>query len=186
MVGSQRKEYTVISADLSGAGPAAVLHSAAQRSCPNPDFADAHLFTLPAGSSGDPAEWARRVFDLPRSLWWVKGLMAVRTALVRLIGVRPSNDLSAFDIDEVRGCEALIVKHDRHLDLWAAVAVDTERNLLQVTTFVKLHGWRGRLYFAPVRVLHSPVLRAMIAAAIRRAAGGTASTTAPARQRTRV
>jgi hypothetical protein len=174
----------VTTTDPSGAGPAAVLHSAAQQSCPDPDFADAHLFTLPAGSSGDPAKWARRIFDLPRSLWWVKGLMVVRTALVPLIGVRPPTDLAAFDVDEVHGCEALIVKRDRHLDWWAAVAVDTERNLLQVTTFVKLHGWRGRLYFAPVRVLHRPVLRSMIAAATRRAPAGMASTTTPARERT--
>jgi hypothetical protein len=167
--------------DPFGSEPAAVLDSAALQACPHPDFADAHLFRLPPRSSGDPEEWAHRIFDLRNGPRWVKGLMAVRTALVPLIGLRPTRDRSAFDVDQVGGCEALIVKRDRHLDFWVSVAVDHRRNLLQVSTFVKLHGWRGRLYFAPVGVLHSPVLRSMITAAIRRATDDTASTTAPTR-----
>jgi hypothetical protein len=33
---------------------------------------------------------------------------------------------------------------------------------------VTLKGWRGRLYFVPVRLLHDAVTRSMMAAAVRR------------------
>jgi len=39
-----------------------------------------------------------------------------------------------------------------------------------VTTAVWLHGWRGRLYFAPVSVLHDPITRSMMRRAVRRTA----------------
>lgn len=145
----------------------AVLHSAALSGCPDPDFADVQLFRLPADAPTDPADWARRIFQ-PRNVpLWVKALMAVRQAMVLLIGVRPAGR-DVFTVDAVNGPEALIVERDRHLDFWLGVAVDPHRGLLQATTCVTLHGWRGRLYFLPVRLLHPVVFRSMIAAAIRR------------------
>ncbi|MBA2695284.1 MAG: DUF2867 domain-containing protein [Actinobacteria bacterium] len=46
--------------------------------------------------------------------------------------------------------------------------VDHAAGLLRVTTAVWLHGRRGRIYFAPVSVLHDPVTRAMMRRAVRR------------------
>ncbi|MGI8414631.1 MAG: hypothetical protein ACR2P2_00165 [Nakamurella sp.] len=57
------------------------------------------------------------------------------------------------------------------LDFWLGVPVDADRGLLQATTCVTLRGWRGRLYFLPVRWLRPVVFRSMIAAAIRRNGG---------------
>jgi len=45
------------------------------------------------------------------------------------------------------------------------VAVDEQLRLLRVTTTVRLHGRRGRLCFAPVRLLHPVVVRAMVRSA---------------------
>ena len=45
-----------------------------------------------------------------------------------------------------------------------------EPHLVHVTTAVTLKGWRGRVYFAPVRLLHDAVTRSMMTAAARRLA----------------
>jgi hypothetical protein len=83
-----------------------------------------------------------------------------------LIGVQPS-PASVFDVDKVDGEEALISADDSHLDFRAAVGIDPEGRLLRVTTTVRLHGWRGRLYFLPVGMLHNPVTRSMTKRAVR-------------------
>ena len=62
--------------------------------------------------------------------------------------------------------EAIIDTDDRHLRFVAAVTA--EPHLVHVTTAVTLKGWRGRVYFAPVRLLHDAVTRSMMAAAARR------------------
>lgn len=85
------------------------------------------------------------------------------------IGVEKSSS-SVFDVDRVEDGEALIVAEDRHLDFAASVRIDAAHRLLSVTTSVRLHGWRGRLYFIPVSILHGPVLRAMAKRAVGRAA----------------
>jgi hypothetical protein len=50
----------------------------------------------------------------------------------------------------------------RHLHFAAAVRADADAGLVHVTTAVALKGWRGQVYFAPVRVLHDAVTRVMI------------------------
>ena len=138
---------------------------------PRPDFADVAVVFVPgtAALHDDPAWWVRQVFDV-RPVPWVAGLFALRQALVGLIGVSRGSG-SSFDVRSVRGDEALVGTDENHLDFRAAVAVDHERRLLRVTTAVRLHGWRGRLYFAPVRLLHAPIVQAMTSRAACRAAG---------------
>jgi hypothetical protein len=93
-------------------------------------------------------------------------LLGLRQVLVRLIGVKRAPS-SVFDIDAVVGEEALIAADDRHLDFRAGVGIDVEQRLLRVTTVVRFHGWRGRLYFIPVGLLHDPITRAMARRAVR-------------------
>lgn len=135
---------------------------------PRPDFADVQVVTLPPGADPDPRVWAERVFDLRNGPAWVAALMVVRQALVGLIGVSPG-DLSAFAVQQVVGEEAVIDTDDRHLRFCCGVAVDAQRSLLRVTTVVRLKGWRGRVYFAPVAAVHGPVVRAMMIKAAGRA-----------------
>lgn len=137
---------------------------------PVPDFADVIVVPIPAGTGPihpDPAVWAGHLFSPSAAPGWVKALFALRQAVVGLIGIsRP--DRSIFAVDRVVGPEALISVDDRHLDFRCGVGVDAERRLLRVTTAVRLHGWRGRLYFAPVSVLHPLVTRSMASRAAAR------------------
>jgi len=134
-----------------------------------PDWADVVIVPLPDGASGDPRFWAEQIFSVKDSPKLVHALMALRELLVGFIGIERAPS-TVFDVDEVVGDEALIVERESHLDFRCGVGVDHEACLLRVTTAVWLHGWRGRLYFAPVRVLHDPVTRAMMHRAVRRAA----------------
>jgi hypothetical protein len=143
--------------------------SLALRDIPAPDHADVVLVPLPAGASTDPTVWAEAIFSVASVPVWVKALFGLRQAVVGLIGVsRGPSDV--FAVRETSGPEALLAADDRHLDFRAGVAVDEASAMVRVTTTVRLHGWRGRLYFAPVRLLHGPVTMAMLRRAARRLA----------------
>ena len=138
--------------------------SLALRHIPTPDYADAIIVPLPPGTPADPTVWAHRLFSLRTMPGWVVGALAVRQLLVPLLGIPRAAD-GVFTIREQREDEALLGADDRHLDFRCGVAVDRAARLLRVTTTVRLHGWRGRAYFLPVRLLHPLVVRAMIRSA---------------------
>jgi hypothetical protein len=141
---------------------------------PAPDHADVVIVAVPpteAPLPDGPEVWAHEIFDVRSVPRWVGLLFLVRQVVVRLVGI-PRGDRSAFDIDRVSGGEALIAHDDRHLDFRCGVAYDPSTRLLRITTTVRLKGWRGRLYFAPVSVLHDPVTRSMAKAAVRRITSG--------------
>ena len=143
-----------------------VSWSLALRDIPHPDFADATIVALEPSGSVDPAAWARRMFsrrDMPR---WIVAAMAVRQVVVPLLGIARANS-DVFTIRETAEDEVLVAADDRHLDFRCAIAVDESTRLLRVTTTVRLHGWRGRLYFLPVRIAHPIVVRSMVKAAAR-------------------
>ena len=138
--------------------------SLALREIPTPDYADAIIVPLPPGTPVDPAQWARRLFSLRTMPRWVVGALAVRQVLVPLLGIPRAAD-DVFTIRDQHEDEVMLGVDDRHLDFRCAVAVDQVARLLRVTTTVRLHGWRGRLYFLPVGFLHPLVVRAMIRSA---------------------
>jgi hypothetical protein len=147
--------------------------SLAYRDRPAPDWADVVLESVPEGARPaptDPARWADEVFATGSAPPVVVALMSLRQAVVPLIGVSPA-PRSVFAVSSVVGDEALIEHDDRHLDFRAGVGFDLETRVLRVTTAVWLKGWRGRVYFTPVSVLHDPVTRSMMRRAIRRVVG---------------
>jgi hypothetical protein len=141
--------------------------SLALRDIPVPDHADVVIVPLPAGAPTDPRVWAEAIFSADGMPGWVRALFAVRQSVVGLIGV-DKGPPDVFAVDEVCGDEALIVADERHLDFRAAVGVDVATRTVRVTTTVRLHGWRGRAYFAPVSLFHGPVTMAMLRKAARR------------------
>jgi hypothetical protein len=134
---------------------------------PRPDWACSTIVALPENVTHDAQTWARAVFDVRALPIWVKGLFAVREVAVRVLGI-PQGDPSMLAVKRVVDDEAILDTDDRHLHFVASVGVEGQR--LNVTTAVRLKGWRGRLYFLPVRFLHDPITRAMINGAARRLA----------------
>jgi hypothetical protein len=143
-----------------------VLWSIALRDIPAPDYADATIVPIEPGGSVDPAAWARRIFSRRDMPFWVKVALGARQAVVPLMGVQRA-PRDTFSIREHGDDEVLIAYDDAHLDFRCGVAVDEPSRLLRVTTTVRFHGWRGRLYFVPVRLAHPIVVRAMVRAAAR-------------------
>ncbi|GEL95952.1 DUF2867 domain-containing protein [Cellulomonas composti] len=136
-----------------------------------PDYADTSIIALPAGAPTDPAQWARTVFGIRSMPVWIRGALLLRQVLAPLIGVaRAPRD--TFAVDEIRTDpagrgEALISADDAHLDFRCGIAVDAAAGLVRVTTNVRLHNRRGRLYFLPVRALHPIVVDSMLRRAAR-------------------
>ena len=159
-----------VSADDARDGPA--FRSLALDAIPRPDHVDVVAVTLPAGATTDPAEWTATIFSIASTPIWVRLLFGLRQLLVPLIGVRPGVPGTAFAVRRVVGEEALVEASDRHLDFAAGIGVDEERRLVRLVTVVRLHGWRGRLYFAPVALVHPAVVRSMLRRAARRLAPG--------------
>lgn len=122
---------------------------------------------LPGGAPTDPGLWARHVFSAQAMPRWVLVLLGIRQVAVRLVGIPPAQD-DVFRVAEVAGQEALIATSDAHLDFWAAVGVDPDAQRLSLTTVVKLHNVRGRLYWAVVRLLHPLVVAGMLRRAVAR------------------
>lgn len=163
-----RGKVLAVSASRGRSGEPA-FRSAAFDDIAEPDFADVVVVSIPPTAHpiiGDPVWWANRVFSLRSMPRWIAWLLGARQVLVRLIGVKRAPS-SVFDVDAVIGEEALIAADDSHLDFRAGVGGDVSQRLLRVTTVVRFHGWRGRLYFIPVGLLHDPVTRAMAKRAVR-------------------
>lgn len=146
---------------------APAFRSLALGELPDPDHVDVVAMLLPAGATTDPETWARTLFSTAASPVWVRIAFGLRQLLVQLIGVRPGDPATAFAVRRVVGEEALLAASDRHLDFACGVGVDAGRRLVRVTTVVRLHGWRGRVYFAPVKLVHPAVVRGMLRRAAR-------------------
>lgn len=128
---------------------------------PDPDFADVTIGVLPAHATADPAAWARSLFSFQTMPRWVLLALLARQVLAPLMGV-PRAPKDVFAVRCVEGEEALVAFDDRHLDFRVGVGVDELHNLVRITTTVRLKGWRGRVYFWPVRFGHPIVVRSML------------------------
>lgn len=130
---------------------------------PRVDFADAHTVEVFPGAPDDPQRWADAIFFDPPG--WVGATLGLRNALVGLVGIA-RGDAASFATVARAADEVLLGTDERHLDFRASVRREPDRVVL--STVVTLHNRRGRLYFAPVRLLHPVIVRAMLTRAARR------------------
>jgi Protein of unknown function (DUF2867) len=143
--------------------------SVAWRDVPRPDFVDVAAVVLPAGATSDPRTWAEEIFSVRSAPLPVKLLMGLRQLLAPLLGI-PRATSDVFAVRDVVGEEALIAYDDVHLDFRVGVGVDPRHGLVRLTTVVRLKGLQGRVYFLPVRLLHSVIVHSVLAGAARRLA----------------
>ena len=141
--------------------------SVAYQVMPWPDWAATTTVTVTDGSARDAAGWAETIFAVQSVPLWVRTLFGAREVVAQLLRIPPGRP-GMLAVREVRDGEALIDTDDQHLRFVAGVRADDR--LLHVTTAVQLKGWRGQLYFLPVRFLHDQITRSMMAAAARRSA----------------
>ncbi|WBB59539.1 DUF2867 domain-containing protein [Streptomyces sp. WMMC500] len=127
---------------------------------------------LPAG-----ARLARGAYERPdfSDAWQI----ALRPGMPR--DVAAWRDVLPFPVVAREGAELLLGKDAGHLDFRASVLVEDER--VTLSTVVRIHNRRGRLYFAVVRRFHPRAARHMLRVAWRRLA--LAAPSAGARERER-
>ncbi|WP_329239693.1 DUF2867 domain-containing protein [Actinoallomurus sp. NBC_01490] len=135
---------------------------------PRPDFAATTTVSAANAADHTAERWAREIFSVPALPAWVKALFAGREVAAKLLRL-PPGDPAMLAVDRVVDGEAVIDTDDRHLRFVATVRITP--GLVHVTTAVRLKGWRGKLYFAPVRLLHDTVTRAMMISALHRLGG---------------
>jgi uncharacterized protein DUF2867 len=131
----------------------------AERTLPRVDYADAFAVALPADAPRDPEALADRVFHSPPK--WVLAAMGARNALVRAIGLKtPGSARTGFPLLHRDEREVVFGLDDRHLDFRVSVIVEGDTAV--VATHVWLRNALGRAYFAPVRLVHPIVVKAMM------------------------
>jgi hypothetical protein len=144
------------------------MRSLAVEACPDPDVIDIQALRLPSGVTTDPQWWLHEMFQLESRSVGTRLLFGARRLLALVVWADARPDFAeVFAVDAVRDHEVMAHEADRHLDFWLGVA--TEDGTLRVTSVVRLHGWRGRLYWLPVAALHGPVTRRVMRRALRRA-----------------
>lgn len=124
------------------------------------DWTDAHAVALHPGMPADAQTWADAIFGGAQK----STLIALRDRLVGLVGIEPSTR-SSFAVVARDAAEVLLGSDDSHLDFRASVLREPDR--VVISTVVKIHNLRGRLYFAIVRRLHPTVVRTMLTKASR-------------------
>lgn len=126
------------------------------------DLVDAYAVPHHRRLPDDPQAWAEAVFHRPPR--WVGALLALRQALVGLVGIE-RDDGSAFETLERTDDEVLLGTDADHLDF--RVSVHVTEHAVTVTSIARAKRRRGRLYLLPVRLLHPVVVRSMLARAHR-------------------
>lgn len=112
------------------------------------------------GDVRDVGTWHRAAFRSapPR---WVRGLLAVRDALVAPLGLRVVTDgRPGFPVLASTADEVLVGLDDRHLSF--RVSVRSGPTAVSVTTVVQIHNRLGHLYWTLVRHVHPWVVRASL------------------------
>ena len=134
--------------------------SLALRDIPIPDYCDVVIVPTGGVEESDPRVWAEAIFAHENTPLGSRGLRALRDEAVRLFDmVQPPQ--KEFVADEVVGSEALIVDDDEKLAVRIGVALLPGGELLQVTTAVKYKTVRGRLAFAPRRLMHAAAVNTL-------------------------
>jgi hypothetical protein len=138
----------------------AAASSLALRDIPVPDYCDVVIVPTRGVDVEDPRVWAEAIFSHENTPLGTRGLRALRDEAVRLFDMVPPPE-KQYVTDEVRGSEALIKDDDQNLSVRIGVALLPGGELLQVTTAVKYRSVRGRIAFAPRRMMHAAAVNAL-------------------------
>jgi hypothetical protein len=157
------------------------LHALACQAFPYMDYSDAYSVLLPSTAPELTECYARAMFENPPR--WVSLLTTLRDGIVSIFGLKTASALIKHGLAKTspRGVQAhnarlgfsvlkrteseiLVGENDRHLDfrvsfLHSQIGCNTE---ICVVTTVKLNNWLGRIYFLPVKPLHTIIVPAMM------------------------
>ncbi|MGY5764828.1 hypothetical protein ACXET9_06470 [Brachybacterium sp. DNPG3] len=143
-----------------GETAAAGTSSLALRDIPVPDYCDVVIVPTGGVDEPDPRIWAEAIFAHENTPLAKRGMLALRDEAVRLFDMVPPPE-KEYLADEVVGGEALIKDDDDKWRMRIGVALLPGGRLLQVTTAVQFRSIRGRLAFAPRRLMHASAVHTL-------------------------
>jgi hypothetical protein len=138
------------------------------RLLPGAQFMDAYGVTVPGGVPD--AKTAARIM-VARSPGWVTGLMRLRNALVKPLGLKVDDAggdglerIGFFPILSETPRRIIFGLADKHLDFRGVVDVADPAGASQVTltTLVRLHNGFGRAYLTAILPFHKMIVRAWL------------------------
>ncbi|MCT1557306.1 DUF2867 domain-containing protein [Helcobacillus massiliensis] len=135
-------------------------NSLALRDIPLPDYCDVVIIPTRGVRETDPRVWAEAIFSRENATLASRGAKALRNEAIRLFDLVPPPERTR-DVIEVVGDEALIVDDTPSLAVRIGVAVEPGGHLLRITTAVKYRNLRGRLTWAPRRVMHAAAVHTL-------------------------
>ena len=145
---------------LRGESGPSMASSLALRDIPIPDYCDVVIVTTRGVEESDPRVWADAIFSHENTPLSKRGMLALRDEAIRLFDMVPPPEKD-YVADEVVGAEALIKDDDENLRVRIGVALLPGGDLLQVTTAVKYRSVRGRIAFAPRRLMHAAAVNTL-------------------------
>lgn len=143
-----------------GGTTSAAASSIALRDIPIPDYCDVVIVPTGGVDEQDPRVWAEVIFSHENTPLTKRGVRALRDEAVRLFDMVPPPE-KEYVADEVVGGEALIKDDDDRWRMRIGVAVLPGGKLLQVTTAVQFRSIRGRVAFAPRRLMHAAAVNTL-------------------------
>lgn len=156
---TQRPEVHIGEIDSAASADGAQT-SLALRDIPVPDYCDVVIVPTRGHEEQDPRVWADAIFSHENTPLSRRGMRALRDEAVRLFDMVPPPE-KEYVADEVVGSEALIKDDSENLRLRIGVALLRGGQLLQVTTAVKYRSVRGRIAFAPRRLMHAAAVNTL-------------------------
>lgn len=112
---------------------------------------------------------------------WVEALMGLRNKIVKVFGLKTSDDISdsdnwgcdkgdrlgLFDVFDRTENELILGKNDKHLDFKVSLLFyhqtdDSKQKIIALTTLVKYNNCFGKLYFFPVQFFHRLIVQSSL------------------------
>lgn len=145
-------------------------------------LADAFSIELPPGASRDPEVLARFIFAHQAA--WIRGLLALRDALVGGFGLKTGRQLASLEAEGGAGrlhifrmyaktaSEVVLGEDDKHLDFRLSVLCSPPTSpgaggRLTMSTVVHCHHGLGRFYILLIAPFHRRIVRSSLRSAAR-------------------
>ena len=141
------------------------------------DLSDAYSILLPPGTSTDPEQLARHIFN--HQAFWVHGLMSVRDLAVSRLGLKTAKHLKPLDAEAAkhrigifkiyhkREHEIVLGEDDKHLDFRLSVFLASNgeapcETRLVLSTVVHCHNLLGRTYILAIEQFHRLIVKSSL------------------------
>jgi hypothetical protein len=123
------------------------------------DYFDTYRVVKTTNASAE--EIAADIFKLPN---WANWLMKIRNSIVRVFGLKTSNEArkGLFTVIDQNENEIVMGENDKHLNFRTSVLVDRTNSFIYLITLVRFNNFWGRLYFLPVKPFHKLIVKSIM------------------------